>query len=221
MNGFIKVHRQLQQWEWYTDSESVHFFIHCILMANWKPKKWQGKEIKRGQFITSLQNLSMQTGMSVKQVRKRIKRLEDTGEITSKGTNKYTIITVCKYDTYQTIENEEGNQKTNKGQSKGNQRATTEEGKEVKKVKEVYPFQDFWDDYSKKKGRSKCENKWGGVSKSDKLKIKEFIPIYKEYEPDEQYRKDPYTFLNSEIWNDDWDYYKKEESKQGMGQFLI
>jgi hypothetical protein len=106
-------------------------------MANWQDKKWQGETIKRGQFITSTNNLSIQTGMSVKQVRNRIKRLEDTNEIVTERTNKYTKITVCKYDTYQSMEIEEGKQKANKGQTKGKQRATTKEGKEYKEVKKA------------------------------------------------------------------------------------
>lgn len=137
-NGFIKLYRQIQDWEWYTDSATVHFFIHCIFSANWKPKKWQGQDIKRGQFVTSYANLSEQTGLTVKQVRIRIDRLVGTGELNVETTNRFTIITVCKYDTYQSKYFEEGKQKTNKGQSKGNQRATTKEGKEGKEGKENY-----------------------------------------------------------------------------------
>ena len=137
-NGFIKLYRQIQNWEWYTDSATVHFFIHCILSANWKDKRWQGKEVKRGQFITSYAHLSMQTGLSVKQVRIRIDRLVDSGEIEYKGASNYSLITVCNYNTYQPKHVEEGKQKTHKGQSKGNQRATTKEGKEHKEGKKNY-----------------------------------------------------------------------------------
>ena len=134
-NGFIKLYRQIQNWEWYTDSATVHFFIHCILSANWKDKRWQGKEVKRGQFITSYAHLSMQTGLSVKQIRIRIDRLVDSGEIEYKGASNHSVITVCNYNTYQPKHVEEGKQKTHKGQSKGNQRATTKEGKEYKEGK--------------------------------------------------------------------------------------
>jgi len=63
MNGFIKLHRQLKEWEWYTDNNVKSLFLHCLLSANFKEKKWQGKTIKRGQFITSLNHLSIETGM--------------------------------------------------------------------------------------------------------------------------------------------------------------
>jgi len=139
-NGFIKLYRQIQDWEWYTDSATVHFFIHCILSANWKDKRWQGRDVKRGQFVTSYSNLSMQTGLSVKQVRIRIDRLIDSGEIEYEGASNYSVITICKYNTYQPKHEEEGQtkgtQKTHKGQTKGKQRATTKEGKEVEEGKE-------------------------------------------------------------------------------------
>ena len=137
-NGFIKLYRQIQNWEWYTDSATVHFFIHCILSANWKDKRWQGKEVKRGQFITSYAHLSMQTGLSVKQIRIRIDRLVDSGEIEYKGASNHSLITVCNYNTYQPKHVEEGKQKANKRHSKGTQRATTKEGKEYKEGKNNY-----------------------------------------------------------------------------------
>lgn len=77
-----------------------------------------------------------------------------------------------------------------------------------------YAFDDFWDLYDKKKGRKKCEKKWKSLPESEKKKIMEFVPIYKKSEPDSQYRKYPYTFLNSEIWNDEWDEYKNNGSSK-------
>ena len=134
-NGFIKLYRQIQDWEWYTDSATVHFFIHCLFCANWKPKNWKGQEIKRGQFVSSYANLSAQTGLSVKQVRTRIDRLVGTGELKVETTNRFTMITVCKYDTYQSKYSEEGNQKANESQSKGKQKA--DKGQQLKKDKKV------------------------------------------------------------------------------------
>lgn len=81
------------------------------------------------------------------------------------------------------------------------------------------PFDDFWDLYDKKKDRKKCEKKWNGISESEKEKIMQFVPIYKKSQPDEKFRKNPYTFLNSEIWNDDWESYKKngtDETRKGV-----
>ena len=76
-----------------------------------------------------------------------------------------------------------------------------------------YEFDDFWDDYDHKKDRKRSESKWKKVSESDRQKIKEFVPIYKAHQPDSEYRKYPTTFLNSEIWNDDWNAYPPKQER--------
>ena len=121
MSGFITLHRKLLDWEWYNDTNTKTLFIHCLLKANWEEKKWKGILIERGTFITSFQCLSEETNLSVKQVRLCISKLESTKEIVKKGTNKYTLLTIVKYDEYQCVENE----RANKRQTKDKQRAIT------------------------------------------------------------------------------------------------
>src|SRR5690554_82743 len=100
-NGWIKLHRRFSDWEWYNISEMVHLFIHLLVNANHKTAKWRGIEIQRGQIVTGLLALNSATGISIQKIRTCLKRLESTSEITLKSTNKYTIITICKYDSYQ------------------------------------------------------------------------------------------------------------------------
>lgn len=131
--GFVIEYRKIMQWEWYTDVNVAHLFRHCILKANHTEKTWQGIRIERGSFITSLQKLSTETGLTVKQVRTALEKLEKTGEVTSCSTSKYRIMTVKNYDYYQTEGKQKdkqkgkqrANKKTSKGQSEGKQRATT------------------------------------------------------------------------------------------------
>lgn len=69
---------------------------------------------------------------------------------------------------------------------------------------EEYSFEDFWDDYDKKVGsKPKLLKKWSKLSKTTKLKIRDYIPLYKQAQPDKKYRKNPETFLNNESWNDE------------------
>lgn len=79
----------------------VHLFIHLLLRANYKENTWQGRKIKRGQLITGLHKLSGNTGLSISQTRTCLSKLQTTGEITIEVTNKYSIVTICKYETYQ------------------------------------------------------------------------------------------------------------------------
>lgn len=101
MNGFIKLHRVFKNWEWYTDSNMVQFFIHCLLKANHAEKEWRGVKLKPGQFISGRSILSAETGLSERSIRTCIDRLKKTKELTSQTTNKYTVFTLNSWEKYQ------------------------------------------------------------------------------------------------------------------------
>ena len=92
--NFVKISRSLLYWGWYTNVNTKCLFLHCILNANWKPGDFQGIHCQRGQFISSIEKLSQQTGLTIQQVRTALKHLESTGEITRRATSKFSIITV-------------------------------------------------------------------------------------------------------------------------------
>jgi uncharacterized phage protein (TIGR02220 family) len=85
--------------------------------------------VGRGQRSTSIKALSEQTGITEKAVRTRIKRLVDGGEIVVKTANKFSLITVVNYDSYQNEVGSMGKQRANKGQTEGKQRATNNNDK--------------------------------------------------------------------------------------------
>ena len=107
--GFVIEPRTITKNEWYTDPLTMHLLRHCRQKANFEVKVWRGTQIERGQFVTSLKNLSTETGLSVMQVRTALEKLEKTGYITNKSTNKYRIITYVFYD-----EEQKGNKQSNK-----------------------------------------------------------------------------------------------------------
>lgn len=115
MNGWIKIHRQITEWEWYTDSHMVHLFIHLIATANIEDKNYKGQTIKRGQLVTSVSKLKDETGIPTQTIRTCIARLQQSGEISSSSTNKFTVITICKYESYQ-VENFAANKQMSKNQ---------------------------------------------------------------------------------------------------------
>jgi hypothetical protein len=109
---FIKLYDKILQWEWYSDINTFRLFIHLLLKANYKDMKFEGKTIQRGQLITSLPSLSAQTGLSVRQVRVSLDKLKLTGEVTSTTYPKYRIITIVKYDSYQSVGRQNDRQMT-------------------------------------------------------------------------------------------------------------
>ena len=104
MNGFIKLHRKMTDWEWYTDVNVKCLFIHLLLTVNNRENRWRGQVVRRGERITSIASLAAETGMSVMQIRAALKKLKKTGDISIKTTAKNTIIMVENYDMYQSNE---------------------------------------------------------------------------------------------------------------------
>lgn len=113
MEGWIKVHRKLVDWEWYNDINVKVVFLHLLLTANHKEKQWKGQTILRGQKLTSIEHLADDVGLTIQQTRTALKKLKSTHEITIKTTNKNTLITIEKFNNYQ-FEIDEDNKQNNK-----------------------------------------------------------------------------------------------------------
>ena len=92
-------------WEWKREPNTIALFVHLLLMANSdETYKYKGELLGVGQLVTSLDDLHSQTGLTLQEVRTALKHLIKTGEVTSKTTNKYRIITICNYASYQLID---------------------------------------------------------------------------------------------------------------------
>lgn len=87
-------------WEWYENTNVFRLFTHCLLHTNTQDTRYCGREIKAGQFVSSIPRISTETGLTESQVRTALKKLKDTGYISTKSTNKYTIYTVNEYQKY-------------------------------------------------------------------------------------------------------------------------
>ena len=135
MSGWIKIHRKFLDWEWFNKSEAVHLFMYLTLKANHKDGQWQGIDIKKGQFVTSFGKISADTGISLQTIRTLLKKFEKTNEINIQTTNKFTIVTICKYECYQQENEQTNTQLTIKQQTTNNQLTTN---KNEKNNKETY-----------------------------------------------------------------------------------
>jgi len=224
MEGWIKLHRRITEWEWYDDSNTFRLFIHLLLKATHKPIKWQNTELIPGQLITGRKVLAEQLKLTEREIRTSITRLKTTNEIAIKTTNKFSIITVCNWEDYQQIENTERPTKRPTERPTGDQQTTTyKKDKTNKEVKnntnavQIYPFEDFWNDYGKKIDMSKCETKWNKISDSDRILIKSHLPEYKKSTPDIKFRKNPLTFLNGSCWNDTIIDQKNSDAPERIG----
>ena len=127
--AFIKIHRKMLEWEWYTDTNTFCLFLHCLLIANWKEGRFMGHTIPRGSFVSSYSQLARQTNMSIQNVRTAVSHLKSTGELTVCPHAKFSVFTVVNYNKYQ-----DDNRQTNK-QVTSNQQATNKQLTTIKEYK--------------------------------------------------------------------------------------
>ena len=61
-------------------------------------------EVKRGQLLTSRKAISDKTGVTQSKIYRILSRYESEHQIEQQKTNKYTVITILNYDSYQNCE---------------------------------------------------------------------------------------------------------------------
>lgn len=143
--GFIKMDRGLRDWQWYSKRNMVAIWIELLLTAAFSDYYRDGILVKRGQVITGRKKLSEKLNISEQEIRSCLDRLKSTNEITIKTTNKYSVITIVKYDEYQgkpewtnqQINQENNQQVTNKQPASSQQITTIKECKEEKEFKSI------------------------------------------------------------------------------------
>ena len=134
MSGWIKLHRKILDWEWYSDPNTFRVFLHLMLKANHKEKRFKGIELIKGSVVTSRDILAMETGLSVRQVRTALDKLKSTNEVAIKTSSKGTIIQLVNYDKYQLEASESTNERP------ANDQQTTTNKNEKKEKNNTYSF---------------------------------------------------------------------------------
>jgi hypothetical protein len=132
-SGFIYLHRKLKDhWIW-KNPFYFQWFVYFLFRANFKANKVLiGSDlidVKKGEFITSIEKLSKDlNGATSQKVRTFLKLLEKDKMIIKKSTSKLTKIYICNYDSYQT--NQQANNKQITNQQQTNNKPTTTENKD-------------------------------------------------------------------------------------------
>lgn len=147
MAGWLKLHRTIEDWEWYTDANVIRLFLHLLIKANYKPSRFRGIDVPVGSVVVGRSALSAQLGMSEQQVRTALGKLLSTNEITINSTNKFSIISICCWDKYQDDNQQCNQQITNKQPTDNQQVTTSKEGKKVKREESRGRAQRIHDDW--------------------------------------------------------------------------
>lgn len=98
MKGWIRIHRQIADWQWYQDNRVKSVFIHLLILAGYKDGEGYG-EVRE-----SYQSIADALGMTIGEVRRSIAKLKETGEIETVRHKEKTAIKIVNYEKFQTRE---------------------------------------------------------------------------------------------------------------------
>jgi len=129
--GHIRLFRRLRKSPYYTDSQYVHLWIHLIMSANWSAKrvKIKGSEnfvdLLPGQFLTSRDALSQETGINSSKVERILKAFKSEQQIEQQTFTKYRVISILNWHRYQHHEQQNEQQMNNRCTTDEQQMNTT------------------------------------------------------------------------------------------------
>lgn len=121
--GYVRTWRKVLDSGWLKNHKLWAFWSWCLLKATHKEFDaivgLQVVHLMPGQFIFGRTKAAQETGLTEREIRTIIDCLKKCGNMTIKTTNKYSIITIVNWTTYQSeaIENDQLNDQplTNKG----------------------------------------------------------------------------------------------------------
>ena len=118
MEGWISLHRRLLESEIFQNEKLLKVWIWCLLKATHKEHEqlvgMQRVKLNKGQFLFGRKKASEELKMSENMVYRYMKFLKDEGNIDIKTNNKYSVVTIEKWEEYQNKEKEIDIKKNNK-----------------------------------------------------------------------------------------------------------
>ena len=100
-NSWIKLPRMFMNWQWYKNTNMVHLYLYLLLNANIEDKYYFGISIQRGECLVSLSTLSRDTGISRDSIKRYLKKLQATKEISYRKLSKGRIIVLLDFNKFQ------------------------------------------------------------------------------------------------------------------------
>lgn len=100
-------HKQLRnRWErpWFKNAKANQLYDYLKDVAYVNDSSYCGVVVRRGSCPTTRAEMMEATGQTYAEIRTSLKILQDYGEIIIKGSNRFTIITICDYDALTTSE---------------------------------------------------------------------------------------------------------------------
>lgn len=211
MEGYILLHRKMSENPLYLSEpfNRALAWIDLLLLANYRENYFYVRGVKvkvnRGQLGWGLEKLSTRWKWSRGKVERFLNDLETEKQIVRQKNNVTTLISIVKYEDYQT---------NSKADSKANDKADSKADRHIRskdnKVKEsIYmtDFNLFWTKYPKKTGKGAAFSSWKKLTKHEKQKIDSALDwqiLSDQWLKDSgQYIPNPQTYLNQKRFDDE------------------
>lgn len=121
MSDWIKVHRRLLNSDVWENPQTLKVWMWLLLKANYKDKQvsikigagFEDVLVKRGKVLFGRKVAAKELKMTESATYRSVKKLSSIGKITVKSNSHYSIITICKYEHYQSVKDEVEQQPNN------------------------------------------------------------------------------------------------------------
>lgn len=208
--GYIKLWRKMTEWEWYKDCNTFYVFMHLLLKANYKHTRFMGYDIPSGSLVAGRKALAKECKLSERSIRTCLTKLKSTNEIAIKTTNRFSIISILRWEEYQvetTIKTT--SKQSNKRPTSDQQATTSKEGKNIRIKEYTKNFDIFYKAYPKKIGKEKALKAWNKLKVDEDL-FKIIMTALEAQKKSKDWEKDdgkfiphPATWLNGKRWEDE------------------
>jgi hypothetical protein len=216
-SGFVKLWRKSIAGGWLKNHKLWTFWTWCLMKASHKEYDLivgcQQVHLMPGDFIFGLNRASEELEMSVRSIRTILDFLKNSKNMTIKTTNKFSVISIVNWDTYQGEDSK--NDKQN-DKPPTNHRQTTDNKQECKELKNVKnkeysaDFLIFYSAYPRRIAKDEAYKAWNKRNGS-RPEIDVLLSAIKnqsewrnnangEFRPE---WKHPATWLNQGCWDDE------------------
>lgn len=169
--GYVRLWRKSLDAGWLRNHKMWTVWTWCLLKASHQEYKQivgcQEITLQPGQFIFGRKKAAKELGLSEQEIRTIIVFLINSGNLTIKSTNKFSIITIVNWHIYQGIINDD----QPSDQPTTNHQLTT--NKNIKNIKNKYMpdpgFDIFFQAYPKHEAKKKALDAWKKIKPTDGL----------------------------------------------------
>ena len=233
--GYVKLWRKSLDSPVWKNPNLWRFWSWCLLKASHRETAelagYQCVQLNPGQFLFGRKVASQETGLSERSIRTSLHSLEKLGKLTIEPTNKFSVLTIVKWEDYQHCDQQATTKMTSKRPASDQQATTFKNDKNVKK-KEESPtdscsgrsvpnakspysesFEMFWKAYppTRKGSKYKASVAWKKIGQSKLTKFQTIMDALTRQidaahfvnNKGEDFTPNAVTWLNGRRWEDD------------------